>query len=84
MRLRPPVIVVAAVLLAVQAQASESRRVVLKEGRHLRQIETDRPAIDDLLKMLERTRLLSSFSSPLRFTCAARLPPDDSRSTEVS
>jgi len=32
MRLRPGVIVAAAVLLAVQAQASERRRIVLKEG----------------------------------------------------
>jgi len=52
MELRSGIVVTAIVLLAVQGQAAERRRVVLKEGWYVRQLETDQPLIDDLIKTL--------------------------------
>jgi len=53
MKLQLGVIVAAAVLLTAQAQAADRKRVVLKEGWYVRQLDTDRLEIDELLKTLE-------------------------------
>jgi len=52
MRLGSGIIVAAVVLLALQGQAAPRRRVVLKDGWCVKQLETDRPAVDDLTRSL--------------------------------
>jgi len=52
MKRTSPVIVAAVALFALHVQAGQRRQVVLTEGWFVRQLETDKPAIDDLLGTL--------------------------------
>ncbi len=52
MRLRSGIFFVTIVLLTIQGQAAQRKRVVLRDGWCVKQLETNRPGIDDLTRTL--------------------------------